>query len=398
LATVTLTPDEALATPLLHHGFGGPPTSIELLADSLVGLHNTSPVGPYLSLRARLEGFSREDLDSLMYRDWKLARFRGMRMTLFVFPLDLLEVVAAATGRLLTSLAARWVRDSGLSLGEFESVSGSVEDQLQDGPLTVRELRERLVVPDGVDLPGVVARMCDVGRLAGGQPPRSWRSPVRRYHRWNDVLPDVDLMRWDETAATAELIGRYIRSYGPVTMDDVAWWTGLTRGRCHVALDNLGVEVVEVPGWPGPLYRLPGDASPTEVATSEVQALPALDPYVQGYRDRERLMDPARFDFVYDGGGNSAATLVCRGRVIGVWQTQNKPVEAVRYHLFADEPDTVRKMAEEDLASAGAMYFDREVDVIEVTDMTSLRAGGRSAMHPLDETVHRASRRSLPRL
>ncbi len=392
-----LKPDEALAEPLSQHGFTSAPSSIESLAESMVGLHNTTPAGPYLALRARLEGFARLDLDRVMFDEWKLARIRAMRMTMFVFPRPLLEVAVSATGKLMTSLAARWVRDSGLTLREFESIACSVEAELSQGPRTVRELRQRLEVPATVDLPGVVARMCDTGRLVGGQPARGWRSPLRRYHRWQDVLPDVDLSRWDETAATAELIRRYVAAFGPVTMDDVAWWTGLSRARCHVALDGLGVEVVDVSGWPGPLYRIPPTSRPDSVS-SVVRALPALDPYVQGYRHRERLLDPARFEFVYDGGGNSAATLMARGRVIGVWQTVTDPAECVRYHLFDHEPDAVRKMAEDDLASAGAMYFDREVDVFEVTEMTSLRDGGRSAMHPLDDTVHRASRRLSPRM
>ncbi|MCP4251194.1 MAG: winged helix DNA-binding domain-containing protein [bacterium] len=65
--------------------------------------------------------------------------------------------------------------------------------------------------------------MCDVGRIVGGAPPRSWRSSVRQYHRWQDVLPDVDLHCWDEEAAIKELIHRYLRSYGSVTIDDIAW-------------------------------------------------------------------------------------------------------------------------------------------------------------------------------
>jgi len=38
------------------------------------------------------------------------------------------------------------------------------------------------------------------------------------------------------------------------------------------------------------------------------------------------------------------------------------------------------------------MFFDEDVELVEVPEMTSLRAGGRSAMHPLDGRQHRASR------
>ena len=390
-----LTADLALAGAVRRHSIAEPGSSILTIADALVGLHNTTPVGPYLSLRARSRVFARTELDELMWGDWALARFRAMRLTMFVFPSELLEIAAAATRRISDTLAERWLRDSAFTSREFDGLADAIDDALADGPLTVRELRGVLGVQTGVDVPGVVGRMCDVGRLVGGAPQRNWRSAVRRYHRWRDVLPAVDLGRWDEASAITELIRRYVASYGPVTVDDMAWWTGLTKARCREAVDTLGgdVECVDVDGWKGPLYRDAASAVTSDVG-SRVSALPVLDPYVQGYRDRGRFLDPSRWTCVYDGGGNAAATLVHRGRIIGVWQTSIDPVESVRYHLFDRPPKAVRAAAEADVVAAGSMYFDHPVDAVEIAQMEPLNAGGgRSAFHPLDAQVHRASRR-----
>jgi hypothetical protein len=391
----TLTPDQALAAAAHHHSLARPGSSIPDVADELVGLHNTSPFGPYFSLRARIAGFARVDLDALMWESWRLTRFRAMRLTMFVFPHDLLEVAAAATRGISESLAERWLRDSGLSQREFDALATGVLAALADGPLTARALRRALDAPQSVDLPGVVSRLCDAGHVVGGAPPRSWRSSIRRYHRWEDVLPNVDLRHWDEDAATREQIRRYISSYGPVTINDISWWTGLTKGRCREAMTAQGdrIEEVAVDGWPGPLYCIAG-AEVENTPGDGVAALPLLDPYVQGYRDRIRFLDPERNDFVYDGGGNAAATLVHRGRIIGVWQITQKPEESVRYHLFSAGSPAVRRAAEAELAAAGSLYFDRSVDVVEMATMEPLSAGGgRSASHPLDRQLHRASRR-----
>jgi hypothetical protein len=192
-----------------------------------------------------------------------------------------------------------------------------------------------------------------------------------------------------------ELIRRYIGSYGPVTINDISWWAGFTKGRCQEAMTAQGdrIEEVAVDGWPGPLYRIAG-AEVERTTSASVAALPLLDPYVQGYRDRVRFLDPERNDFVYDGGGNATATLVHRGRIIGVWQITQKPEESVRYHLFSANSPAVRRAAEDELAAAGSLYFDRSVDVVEAPTMEPLSAGGgRSASHPLDRQLHRASRR-----
>ena len=390
----TLSADQGLAGAVHKHSLTQSAASIEGLAADLVGLHNTMQPSPYLSVRARHDGFARSQLDELMWGSWQLARLRSMRLTMFIFPRDLLEVAAAATRRLSENLALRWLADSGMTPAEFEHLADAVDDALGDGPLTSRALRRRLGVPQSIDLPGVVGRMCDIGRLVGGAPPRSWRSSVRQYHRWNDVLPGVDLHRWKEDDAIRELIRRYIRSYGPVTVDDMSWWTGFTKGRCRVAIGGLDLEEVAVDDWPRPLYRTTGDLI-TDDPADAVKALPPLDPYVQGYRDRVRFLDPDRHGFVYDGGGNSAPTLLHQGRIIGVWQVSDDPELSVRYHLFAKQPASIRRAAEADLAAAGHMYFDRAVNVIDVTEMLPLRdGGGRSASHPLDSTVHRASRRA----
>lgn len=388
----SLTPEQALGCATDSHSLTTPGPSIVSVADRIVGLHNTSQVSPYLSMRARLEQFDRSDLESAMWERWEVARFRAMRLTMFIFPVDVLETAAAATRHIVEPLAARWLRDSGLTQREFRRLESAVVDSLQGGPLTSRQLRQALEVPQEVELPGVVSRLCEQGTVVGGAPPGSWRSNVRRFHLWEHVLSDVDIHRWDETAAVAELVRRYVAGYGPVTLSDISWWTGFTRARCRAALGAIAKDIVEVAvdGWPGPLF-LHCDAVLSVIADGRINVLPLLDPYVQGYRDRDRLLDDDLHHFVWDGGGNSSATLVHRGRIIGVWQTVRKPA-AVRYHLFQPIDRALLRRVEEELDDAGHLYFDEHVDVVPVATMEPLTGptGARSAMHSLDDVLHRA--------
>jgi len=387
---VILSPDEALANSAAAHHLGGDAGSLPDLAAKLIGLHNTNQSTPYLSVRARLDGFTRSDLETAMWDEWALARFRTMRLTIFVLPIDLLEIAAAATRPIRTRLADQWMRDSGLERATFDAIAEDIVAALTEGPMTSRALRDALNVRLPIDLPGIVSRMCDTGHLVGGAPPRNWRSGIRQYHRTIDVLPTLDLERWAESDAIRELVGRYVESYGPVTLDDIAWWTGLTKARCRAALDDLDLEEVTVQGWPGPMWRT---GSGRGELPDAVRALPLLDPYAQGYRNRVRYLNPARHDWVHDRGGNATATIVHRGRIIGVWQTVEKPKRQVLYHLFDTQTASIRRAAEDDVAAAGAFYFEQPVDISEVRTMTSLHAdGGRSAAHPLDGHIHRRNR------
>ncbi len=392
MAVRTVSAEQALAHVTTAQHFGRQYTPAHRVATDLVGLHNTNQSTPFLSVRARSRAFGRAELEKLMWDEWRLARFRAMRMTMFVFPTDILEVAAAAVRPIVARFDERWLRDSALSRDEFDAIASDIEEALAGGPLTTRQLRQRLDAEPETDIPGVVRALCNRGTLIGGRPPRSWRSTVREYHRRGDVLPHVDIERWPRADAVADLLHRYIATYGPVTLDDMAWWSGLSKADCQVGLDQLDVEEIRVAGWPGPLWTLGlGPDEPNE----DVVALPLLDPYVQGYRDRQRLIGDELFDHLYDRGGNGAATLLLRGRVIGVWQFNEKPSRRVLYHLFATEAPATEAQAEAELSATGELFFDGEFDIERVDDMTPLDAnGGRSAAHPLDGRLHRASRRT----
>ena len=388
-----LTPRQARSLSLTRHALASPGTSILDVGTALVGLHATNPTTPYLTLRPRLAAFERNDLDDVMWQSWRTARVRAMRNTMFVLPLELVEIAWAATAHLSDAFAARWLRDAGLTPATFDRYAELIERELAEGALTVRQIRARLGLDREIDVPGIVGRMCELGILVGGASPRSWRSPVRAYHRWQDVLPDVHLDRYEEEEAITELVRRYIATYGPVTVNDVSWWTGFTMERTRLALAALDSELttVSVDGWPGPLVLL-GDPSDADETDDRISAIPVLDPYVQGYKDRERFLADGRHEYVYDGGGNATATILVDGFIVGVWQAIDQP-PTVRYHVFDDQAEAAIHEIEAELADAGALVCEAPVDVNRVATMRPLVGEvNRSADHPLDATPHRARR------
>jgi hypothetical protein len=70
----------------------------------------------------------------------------------------------------------------------------------------------------------------------------------------------------------------------------------------------------------------------------EVSLLPVLDPYLQGYRHRERCVDPRHLPFVVDRGGNTTSVILIGGRAVGVWDYIAEPSPELRL-VFFDPPD-----------------------------------------------------------
>ncbi len=374
-----------------HLAPDAPAHSLEGLAADLLGLHATGTSGPYLQAFARLPGFRKDALDRALYQERSLIRVRCMRATVFILPLELARLAVVATRDFVEPRSVAFLAAGGVTERDYRDLADRIEDLLAGtgGALTAAALRARLGV--GVSLSGVVNLMCDQGRLVRDRPIGSWRSRTISYR-----LPDGDLPSGDPEMARRALVARYIERYGPVSVNDVAWWTGLSLGMVRAAVRPLQAELasVSVEGWTEPglvraaeLDALPGDRT----GEPSVVLLPELDPYLMGYRDRTRNVPTGRGDFIVDVAGNATSVVLLDGLVVGVWGTaaDRSPSDAgtrptVRVHLFAPPDRLTLARVHRAAAELGRFWHDREASVENVREMAPLRgrpAG--SVMAPL---------------
>lgn len=117
--------------------------------------------------------------------------------------------------------------------------------------------------------------------------------------------------------ALAELARRYFDSRAPATVEDFAWWSGLTLTMARGAITAAGVEAAVVP---------PGAAS----APGAHFLLPNFDEYLIAYKNREAVVDGlhARNLGVYTSEVPPHHVIV-DGREAGRWQrtTTTRAVE-----------------------------------------------------------------------
>ncbi|HEX7426585.1 MAG TPA: crosslink repair DNA glycosylase YcaQ family protein, partial [Mycobacterium sp.] len=94
---------------LVHDGSADP---IARITRDLVGLHATDPATPYLSLWARVPGFTVADLDDALYQRRTLVKHLAMRRTLWVVGVDDLPLIqAAASDRVADNERRRLIAD-----------------------------------------------------------------------------------------------------------------------------------------------------------------------------------------------------------------------------------------------------------------------------------------------
>jgi hypothetical protein len=350
-----------------RHHLASPAADVTELAARLVGLHATDPATVFLSARARLDGATTTHLEDALYEQRSLVKYLGMRRTLFVLPVELVpRVRAACTDKILANERRRLIADveaggvatdGGKWLRRAERATVAALTELGEATgaqlsRAVPEIQAKLRVGEGKKWGGdvgvagrvytVLAAEC---RIRRGRP-ASWTSSQHRWAMWEHELDRAPM-----ATATDDLVQRWLRAFGPATVADVAWWTGLGLTPVRAALSRLGAIDVEIEvdreGTSAAGVALPDDLEREVGVEPWAALLPGLDASTMGWKHRDWYLAP-HGPSLTDASGNVGPTIWWDGRIVGGW-IQRKSGELV--HRVLD-----------DVGADGRAAIERELD------------------------------------
>jgi len=321
--------------------------------DALVCLHATDTATTYLALWARVGGVTVADIDKAMYADRSLVKHLCMRRTLFVFRSELFGTVqAAASDRVAdqeTRRLAKEVEKAGLfadGTAWLASASAAALAGLDTlGEATSTELRAAVPLLEGsieyapdktwggrISVgPRVLTCLSAAGEVVRATNRAAWhlsRPSWARTSTWLGFTPDAV----PEREARADLVGRWLRAFGPATLTDLKWWLGSTITAARAALADVGAVEVSVEGV-GPGWVLPDDLEVEAPAESWAALLPALDPTTMGWSERDWYLGGHKAQ-IFDSTGNGGMTAWWDGRIVGGWN--QRPDGEVYLQLLED--------------------------------------------------------------
>jgi hypothetical protein len=323
------------------------------VAAAAVGLQAQDPGASRLGVRARSAAVDEAAILDAIRLERSVVRTWLMRSTV--------HLVATADLRWMTTLfgpmmergyRSRW-RQLGITEPLVDAAVPHVRELLDGRGLTRHEIAAELSArgirlgDDGqaathllaaLSARGVTCRGPDQGRDAAFVLLDDWVGPAGE--STEDAAPA-------SAGLTAELARRYFRAFGPATAADFTAWSGLASGAAIAAIRD---ELTEV-AFDGRRGWTLGRVEPS----SGFRLLPMFDNYLIGYRDRTAMLDPRLHARVYVGG-IIKATVVCDGRVIGLWRLDRTPRSAtIRVTPF--EPFTCRHGGELDNERADMERF-----------------------------------------
>jgi hypothetical protein len=333
----TFTVDERRARLARRHFLGEPVASIGGVTADLVGLHATDPATPYLSLWARLPGFAVDALDAELYQRRSLVKHLAMRRTLWMVRTEDLGLIqSGASDRVADNERRRLLADAqkaGITAdGEkwLDTACAAVLRHLAEhGEASAKELRAALPELAGrYDYapgkrwggetplaPRVLTVMSVRGDIVRGPNDGEWTVSRPRWVPMADWLGTaVDAERPD--VSRAELVRRWLRTFGPATVTDIKWWFGNTLTWARSALRDIEAVEVDLDGVPG--FALPDDLEVEPDVEPWGALLPGLDVTTMGWYDRDWYVGSHRKQ-VFDTNGNGGPTAWWNGRIVGAW-------------------------------------------------------------------------------
>ncbi|CAM02714.1 winged helix DNA-binding protein [Saccharopolyspora erythraea NRRL 2338] len=286
-------------------------TPLEVIT-RLTGMQAQDPHLPYLGLWSRTAGLTREQLTRLLH-ERAVVRSTLHRGTQ--------HLVSAGDYRwlrpTLQPMLDRWQRGAfgkataGIDLA---GLAAAVRESLAGGPLTRRQLADRLAVRwPGRDAMALAWSAQALTRVVHPPPNGVWG------HHGPTLFTPAETWLGPAGSVQArpdELVRRYLAGFGPAAVHDIQAWCGMTRLRevverlrpeLRVLRDESGRELFDLPGAP-----LPGPDVP-----APVRFLPELDNVVIGFRDRSRMMTERERGHVV-----VEAPVTSDGFLCGFWRTE----------------------------------------------------------------------------
>jgi hypothetical protein len=302
----------------LVHAGGGAVRSVADTADRLFALQGQDLPGVLWSLGLR--SGARRSAVVAAFDSGQLVRSWPLRGTLHVIAARDLPWVLALTGRRTLASAAKRHRDLGLDDGTVEKARTIAVEALRGGRSLSRRRLFDAFAQHGISTESqrgshLLWSLCLTGTLVLG-PFDGDEQHIVLLDEW--VRRPRTLVR-DE--ALVEIVVRYLAGRGPATETDLASWTKLPLGDVRQGLAGAGDEVVRLE-CRGTTYLAHG---PTLEALSAarprpVLLLPGFDELLLGYADRSASLAEVHAPATVPGSnGMFKATVVSRGRVVGLW-------------------------------------------------------------------------------
>lgn len=305
-----------------------------------IALNASNLQGTCISLYNRLRYFTKQAFEEYLYKSGNAGRFRGMRREYYIVPCEFFELFFSATFRQREYKIKEKLKLWKISEPEYTDIARQILKTIAHGEKTQFQLEKviaqkykrtikinrggRSIVSTNFEL--VLDALLDRWQVIPGV--EKWRTQKKRYCLFDRLhQPPRFSMNYDD--AEKELALSYIKNYGPVQEEDIAWWCDLTIHRAQRILASLASEVrtTKIANSKNLYYIWHKEIS--KFTSNHINAgerchfLGRNDPLLTGYRSREVHINQKYSRYIFSTPFESNPAVMINGEIIGSWNFQD---------------------------------------------------------------------------
>ena len=302
-----------------------------------------------------------------------------MRTTLHIVPFDIASVLHMATLDLRLADCKLFFRRNAISI---EQVNDMEDDLINfiNSPKTSVEIEEAILEKIEfveTDLKKECAKKIlkyfwEIGTLCYVNFAENWEKEERRYAVTKQFYSDIDLKQYDIKKAQELLVLEYIRKFGPATIKDLSWWSGLSLKvvREIIERNECSITRFKVNGFETDFYILAEEVQKLEeykLYNSEwVTLLAYEDPSLKGYYEsRYRYVDKRYYNLLFNQIGEVRASILCNGKAIGIWKWDKKNKKIELEYFFNPNESIKRKVKEIKELYESMLFPDQQITLFD---------------------------------
>ena len=278
----------------------------------------------YLQFWTRNHSITRTQVETALWKKRTLVKTSLMRQTLHLIPADefWLYISALKPSRLAAPL--RIMAKFGITRAEADDLTGLIMDALSAGALGRAEIAAGVRPKVSKRVRAWMGRVWSIVRLPVAEGWICYGSGEGN---------EVKLIRTDQwlktkarpmPPATAQhaLLRKYLRAYGPATLQDFSHWSGIPISEVRPLRALLGDEFVEIDAGGRKSLLHNNDVAYLNTkapAQPSLRLLPHFDPYLLAHREKDHLLSRAHYKRVYRNQGWISPVVLMDGGIAGVW-------------------------------------------------------------------------------
>ncbi len=314
---------------------------INEVLNRLIAVDSNEIKHSYLVFYNRLKYFSKNVFEEALYLSNTLGRFKAMRTNYFIIPSSLAEVIFTATHEQREQVINKSKQKYKFKEKDILETSRVIIKELESGDKSKNQLSKRMSKDSLKKIEAKLGQkiikssrfeqtmniLLERWQIIPGK--EKWDTIGKKFCLY-DELHKKESFSMETEAAENSLILSYIAGYGPVLIEDIAWWCGVPLNHVESTIKkNTGsITDITVADCEEPYYILRDELkyfqSTEKLYHDSLHLLGKNDPILVGYRNHDFITHDNLHDEIFNIFNESEPVILINGEIAGKWSFEEK--------------------------------------------------------------------------